>query len=150
MDLSLGSIPDWTGTTIASSGMTSPSLNVVDSSAWLAWFANEPGAESFAKAIENTAALLVPSICIAEVFKVIARQRGEGDALQAIAFMSQGRVVDLDADLAISAAVTGLARKLPLADSVVYATALSNNATLWTQDDDFEGLPRVRFVRKRK
>lgn len=130
--------------------MTSPALNVVDSSAWLAWFANEPSAESFGKAIEDTAALVVPSICIAEVFRVIARQRGEGDALQAVAFMSQGRVVDLDADLAISAAVTGLARKLPLADSVVYATALSNNATLWTQDDDFEGLPGVRFVRKRK
>jgi len=124
--------------------------NVVDSSAWLAWFANEPGAGSFADAIEDTDALVIPSICLAEVFKVIARQRGEGDALQAIAFMSQGRVVNLDADLAISAAVEGLAHKLPLADSIVYATARTNDATLWTQDEDFEGIPGVRFIRKRK
>lgn len=129
--------------------MTSRS-NVVDSSAWLAWFANEPGAGSFADAIEDTNALVIPSICLAEVFKVIARQRGEGDALQAIAFMSQGRVVNLDADLAISAAVEGLAHKLPLADSIVYATARANDATLWTQDEDFEGIPGVRFIRKRK
>ena len=129
--------------------MTSRS-NVVDSSAWLAWFANEPGAGSFADAIEDTDALVIPSICLAEVFKVIARQRGEGDALQAIAFMSQGRVVNLDADLAISAAVEGLAHKLPLADSIVYATARTNDATLWTQDEDFEGIPGVRFIRKRK
>ena len=127
-----------------------PTFNVVDSSAWLAWFANETSAGSFADAIENSAALVVPSICIAEVFKVIARQRGEGDALQAIAFMSQGRVVDLNSDIAISAAVEGLAHKLPLADSIVYATAKANDATLWTQDEDFEGLPGVRFIRKRK
>jgi len=125
-------------------------FNVVDSSAWLAWFANEAGAGSFADAIENTDALIVPSICIAEVFKVIARQRGEGDALQAAAFMSQGRVIDLDADVAIAAAVAGLAHRLPLADSIVYATAQANDATLWTQDDDFEGISGVRFFRKRK
>jgi predicted nucleic acid-binding protein len=81
---------------------------------------------------------------------VIARQRGEGDALQAIAFMSQARVIDLDADIAISAAVEGIAHKLPLADSIVYATARANDATVWTQDDDFDGLPGVRFIRKRK
>ncbi len=127
-----------------------PKLNVVDSSAWLAWFANEPGASSFSDAIEATDALVVPSICIAEVFKVIARQRGDGDALQAVAFMSQGRIVDLDANLAISAAVEGLAHKLPLADSIVYATALAADATLWTQDEDFEGIAGVRFIRKRK
>lgn len=125
-------------------------LNVVDSSAWLAWFANEPAAGSFAEVIEDTEGLIVPSICIAEVFKVIARQRGEGDALQAIAFMSQGSVVDLDAELAVAAAVTGLANKLPLADSIVYATAQASDATLWTQDEDFEGMAGVRFIRKRK
>ena len=81
---------------------------------------------------------------------MIARQRGEGDALQAIAFMSQGKVIDLDADIAISAAVEALAHKLPLADSIVYATAKANDATVWTQDEDFEGLPGVRFIRKRK
>jgi predicted nucleic acid-binding protein len=125
------------------------SRNVVDSSAWLAWFTNEPGASAFSGVIEDTENLLVPSICILEVFKVVARQRGEGDALQAIALMSQSELVDLDAELAVSAALLGNANKLPLADSVVYATARRYGATLWTQDEDFDGLPGVRFFRKR-
>lgn len=123
-------------------------MNVVDSSAWLAWFANEPGAQSFEKPIENTTSLLVPSICVAEVFKVVARQRGEGDALQAVAVMHQGEVIPLDSDLAVSAALLGLRHKLPLADSIVYATAQWRGATLWTQDEDLEDLPHVRFFRK--
>jgi predicted nucleic acid-binding protein len=123
-------------------------MNVVDSSAWLAWFADEAGAKSFEDSIEDTASLLVPSICLTEVFKVVARQRSEGDALQAIAVMHQGEIIPLDSDLAVSAALIGLRHKLPLADSVVYATARSRGATLWTQDEDFEGLPQVRFFRK--
>ena len=102
--------------------------NVVDSSGWLAWFANEAGAGSFEKPIEDTNSLLVPSICIAEVFKVVARERGEGDALQAIAVMHQGQIVPLDGDLAVSAAILGLRHKRPLADSIVYATAQSRRS----------------------
>ena len=123
-------------------------MNVVDSSAWLAWFANDAGAQSFEKPIEDTKSLLVPSICVAEVFKVVARQRGDGDALQAVAIMLQGELVPLDGDLAISAGLLGLRHKLPLADSIVYATAQSRGATLWTQDEDFEDLPQVRFFRR--
>ena len=125
-------------------------MNVVDSSAWLAWFTNEASAGSFEKPIEDTESLLVPSICIAEVFKVIARERGQGDALQAIAVMHQGEIIPLDSNLAVSAAALGLKHRLPLADSIVYATAQSRNAVLWTQDDDFDGLPDVRYVRKQK
>ena len=123
-------------------------MNVVDSSAWLAWFANDAGAQSFEKPIEDTKSLLVPSICVTEVFKVVARQRGDGDALQAVAIMLQGELVPLDGDLAVSAALLGLKHKLPFADSIVYATAQSRGATLWTQDEDFEDLSQVRFVRK--
>lgn len=123
-------------------------MNVVDSSAWLAWFANDAGAQSFEKPIEDTKSLLVPSICVTEVFKVVARQRGDGDALQAVAIMLQGELVPLDGDLAVSAALLGLKHKLPLADSIVYATAQSRGATLWTQDEDFEDLPQIRFFRR--
>jgi toxin FitB len=125
-------------------------MNVVDSSAWLAWFADEAAARSFEDAIEHTASLLVPSICVTEVFKVVARQRSEGDALQVIAIMHQGEVIPLSSDLAVSAALLGLKHKLPLADSIVYATAKLRGATLWTQDEDFEGLPQVRFFRKHR
>ena len=125
-------------------------MNVVDSSAWLAYFADEPGAQAFADAIEDTGSLVVPTICLSEVFKVVARQRGEGDALQAMAVMQQGRVVDLDAELAVTAALAGIEHKLPLADSIVYATAQLLDAIVWTQDDDFEGLPAAKYFRKRK
>lgn len=123
--------------------------NVVDSSAWMEFFADGPNADSFAGAIQDTARLVVPSICVLEVFKALSRQQGENDALEAAAVMQQGRVVDLDAPLALSAASLGIEHKLPLADSVVYATAESVAGVVWTQDEDFEGLPAVRYFPKR-
>ena len=125
-----------------------PRANVVDSSAWLAYFADEPAAVEFAAAIEDTAALVVPTICLLEVFKVVTRERGERDALQIAAVMQQGTVIDLDAELALSAARVAGKHRLPLTDSVIYATALRVGGVLWTQDDDFRSLPDVRYVPK--
>ena len=124
-------------------------MNVVDSSAWLEYFANGPNAGYFAPAIEAVGELLVPSICLLEVFKRVVQQRDESAALQAVAQMQQGQVVDLDATLALTAAHLGVDVKLPLADSVVLATARQRDATLWTQDADFEDLPGVRYRAKR-
>lgn len=122
--------------------------NVVDSSAWLEYFAGSPAAAHFAHAIEAVDGLVVPAVCLLEVFKVVLRQRGESDALQAVALMQQGTVVDLDAPLAIQAAALGVSRKLPLADRIVYATAQLVGGTVWTQDDDFDGLPNVEYFPK--
>ena len=123
-------------------------MNVVDSSAWLAYFADEPNAQHFASAIEAPDSLIVPSITLLEVFKKVAQQRGEGVALQYVAVMQQGRVVELDAVLALLAASLGARHKLPLADSIIYATAQQGNALVWTQDADFEGLNGVRYFAK--
>jgi len=87
-------------------------VNVVDSSAWLAYFADEPTAGFFAQAIEDTELLIVPSICLYEVFKVILREKGEDEAFLAVAAMQQGEVVDLDGDLAIEAASVGHQRSV--------------------------------------
>lgn len=122
--------------------------NVVDSSAWLEYFADGAGAPHFAGPIEAVARLVVPAICLLEVFKIVLRQRGESDALQAAALMQQGTVVDLDATLALAAATLGVAHKLPLADSVVYATAMRVGGVVWTQDEDFDGLPDVAYFPK--
>ncbi|HET7584133.1 MAG TPA: type II toxin-antitoxin system VapC family toxin [Gemmatimonadaceae bacterium] len=122
--------------------------NIVDSSAWLEYFANGPAATHFAPAVEAVDRLVVPTICLLEVFKVVLRERGEGDALQAIAAMQQGRVMELDASLALAAASLGLAHKLPLADSIVYATARRVGGVVWTQDEDFEGLEQVEYYKK--
>lgn len=120
-------------------------MNVVDSSAWLEYFADGPNAEHFAKAIEKPDTLLVPSITVLEVFKRICQQRDESAALQCVAVMQQSTVVELDAALALHAAALGLRHKLPLADSIVYATAQAGGALVWTQDQDFDGLAGVRF-----
>lgn len=123
-------------------------MNLVDSSAWLAYFADEPNAQFFAEAIEDPELLVVPTICVYEVFRVVSRQRGEDEAFLAVAAMQQGIVVDLDADLAVEAASVGLEEGLAFADSVIYATAKRQGAVLWTQDRHFEGKPGVRYRAK--
>jgi predicted nucleic acid-binding protein len=120
-------------------------MNVVDSSAWLEYFAAGPNGVFFAPAIEETEKLIVPSITLYEVFKRVLQQRSEHEALQAVSGMQQGRVVDLDAAIALDAARLSVASRLPMADSIILATSRAFNATLWTQDTDFEGLAGVRF-----
>lgn|ERR1035437_976272 len=123
--------------------------NAVDSSGWLEYFAGTPNASFFAAAIEDVACLIVPSITILEVFKRVMLVRGQAEALIAAAQMQQGKVVDLDQLLAVEAARLGIELKLPLADSVVLATARRHGATLWTQDADFENIAGVRFIAKK-
>lgn len=123
-------------------------LHIVDSSGWIEYFTDSPNAAEFAAVIEQPEHLLVPSLSILEVFRWVSRERGEDAALQVTAVMQQGEVIDLDAMLALRAARLGLNRRLPLADSVMYATAQAFGATLWTQDADFETLPGVRFLRR--
>lgn len=124
-------------------------MNVVDSSAWLEYFANGPNAAFFAPAIEKTSDLLVPSLTLYEVFKRVLQQRDEGHALQAIAVMEQGSVIDLDAPLALIAARTSVEHRLRLADSIVLATARTHDAVLWTHDADFKGMAGVEYRKHR-
>lgn len=123
-------------------------MNIVDSSGWLEYFADGPNAEFFAPAIENAEDLLVPVISIYEVFKRVLGQRGENDALQAISAMQQGAVIDLDTTLALSAAQISDRLNLPMADSIMLATARAHQATFWTQDADFAGIEGVQFIEK--
>lgn len=123
-------------------------MNVVDSSGWLEYLAKGPNANFFAPAIEDTDNLIVPSISVFEVFKRVLQQRGERDALEVAAQMQQGRVVSLDISIALQAAKVSVDFKLPLADSIILATAFANNAVLWTQDADFDGLPDVQYKAK--
>jgi predicted nucleic acid-binding protein len=124
-------------------------VNVVDSSGWLEYFANGANANFFAPRIEDLPNLVVPSLTLYEVFKRVLQQRGEGDALRAVAAMQQGLVVDLGASLALAAARIGVTHKLPLADSIVLATARAHRATLWTQDADFDGIDGVKYIPKK-
>jgi toxin FitB len=117
---------------------------VLDSSCWLEYFSNSPRAGLYAEVIENTTTLIVPIITIYEVYKVALREFGAAHANQAAALMREGRVIDINLHLALSAAATGL----PMADSLIYATAQLHSATLWTQDSHFEALPGVKLFAK--
>ncbi len=124
-------------------------MNVVDSSGWLEYFAAGPNAPFFSKPIEATSELVVPTASVYEVFKRVLQQRGEGEALQAIATMQQGMVADFPAPVALSAARLSHELKIPMADSIMLATARAWDATLWSQDADFAEITGVRYVAKR-
>ena len=124
-------------------------MNLVDSSAWLEYFSDGSNAGFFAPAIENTAELIVSTINLYEVFKRVLQQRDESAALRAVAVMEEARVVDVGESIALHAARLAIAHKLPMADSLILATARENDAVLWTQDADFEGIDGVRYRGKR-
>ena len=124
-------------------------MNVVDSSGWLEYFAAGPNAGFFSKAIEETSHLLVPTLSLYEVFKRVRQQRSEGDALQAVAIMQQGKVIELTDTLALLVARISIDLALPMADSVMLATARAWDATFWTQDRDFQGIDGVMYTAAR-
>jgi predicted nucleic acid-binding protein len=123
--------------------------NVVDSSGWLEYFANAENAHFFASAIEDAKNLIVPSISLLEVFKHVLRQRSEKQAFESIECMMQGTVVNLDVEISLHAAKLGVQYKIPLADSVILAAGIAYEATIWSQDADFDGLPGVKYISKK-
>ncbi len=124
-------------------------MNLVDSCGWLEYFADGPNAGFFSSPAEDVENLIVPTICILEVFKIVCRERDENTVLQAVALMEQGKVVDLNDSIAISSAKLSLELSLPLADSVILSTARVHQALVWTQDADFKGLEGVKFIEKK-
>jgi predicted nucleic acid-binding protein len=120
-------------------------VNLVDSSGWIEYFTDGDNAGYFGRPLADAQHLVVPSISLFEVYRFVLRHSGRGPALRAAAAMRQGTVVELDATLALDAAELSVESNLPLAASIIYATALSRDATLWTQDSDFEGLEGVNY-----
>ena len=124
-------------------------MNIVDSSGWLAYFADEPNAKHFLAPLSDSALLIVPTVTIYEVFKVILRESSENEALQAVVAMQKGRVVDLNAPLAIAASRLIIEHQFPMADSIILATAQEFNAIIWTQDSDFKNISNVKYFPKK-
>jgi predicted nucleic acid-binding protein len=123
-------------------------MNVIDSSGWLEYFIGGKNASFFAPAIEDTANVIVPAVSIFEVFKRTLIDKNKEDALEAVAMMYDGRIVDLDREIALIAAELSFELKLQMADSIILATARVNDAILWTQDEHFRGLAGVKYVKK--
>lgn len=125
-------------------------MNLVDSSGWLEYLADDPGAGFFAEALGDSENLLVPTICMLEAARIVTRERGVDEAVEAVTLMMRGCIVDLDVSIMLSAAQLALEHHLPLADSAILATARIYGATLWTQDSDFKGIEGVRYTPKIK
>jgi predicted nucleic acid-binding protein len=117
---------------------------VLDSSCWIEYFVDTERADLFAPAVEAVESLVVPVLTVYEVFKKLLREAGEDTATAALSLMQRGRVIDIDTSLSLEAAANGL----PMADSLIYATARRHGAMLWTQDGHFDGLPGVKFFAK--
>lgn len=124
-------------------------MNVVDSSGWLEYFAKDENSAFFAPVIHGIESLIVPTISLYEVYKKTILQCSEEEALGAIAWMSTGKVVDMTQEIALAAAVLSLEFKLPMADSIILATAQANNAILWTQDEHFKDMEGVKYIVKK-
>ena len=124
-------------------------MNLVDSSGWIEYFVDGSKAKFFSAAIEDVGNLLVPTICLFEVFRKVLHDRGESDALRVIAQMEEGQVADLDRSLALRAARLGVTMKLPMADSIIFATSEAFGATIWTQDADFAHVHGVKYIAKK-
>lgn len=123
-------------------------MNIIDSSGWLEYFAGEPQSKHFLSILNEPDALIVPTITLYEVFKVVLREASENEAFQAIAAMKKGKVVDLTQSLALSASKLSLKHKLPMADSIILATAKLYNAVVWTLDSDFKNIDGVKYFPK--
>jgi len=124
-------------------------MNVIDSSGWIEYFVNGPNANFFAPSIEDRENLIVPTVCLYEVFKRALSEFDEDRALETVGEMLTGTVVELDRNIAIQAAQTSIKFKLAMADSIIIATAYTYEATLWTQDQHFKTLEGVKYIRKK-
>ncbi|MCL1932127.1 MAG: type II toxin-antitoxin system VapC family toxin [Treponema sp.] len=125
-------------------------MNTIDSTLWLEYFADTEAGENISEIIENTAELLVPTITIYEVFKKLLIETSEDEALFAIAHMRQGKVIELSDELSLLAAKISKEHKIPMADSIIYATNIKYNGVLWTQDKHFMGMNSVNYFEKIK
>ena len=124
-------------------------MNVVDSSGWLEYFARGSNTSFFAPVVKATDILVVPTVCMYEVFKRLLAQRGEESALQAMGIMSLGIIADFTQEIAVNAAYISSEFKIAMADSIILATTRAYDAILWTQDADFEGIGGVEYTEKK-
>jgi len=124
-------------------------MNVIDSSGWLEYFTDGPNADYFKSAIKDEEHLIIPTICLYEVFRITLSRAGEDEALRVASFMSFGRIVDLDREIALAAAHLSIRQQQAMADILILATARLYDATLWTQDEHFRDIPGVKFIAKK-
>jgi len=120
-------------------------MNIIDSSGWLEYFSDGPNAIHYLPPLNDPSTLIVPVITIYEVFKVVLREFAENEALQSVAAMQKGKIIDLTANIAMNASNLSLQHNLPMAASIILATARVYDCVIWTQDSDFQHIEGVNY-----
>jgi len=123
-------------------------MNVVDSSCWLEYLMGTETGSAVASIIENPVELVVPTITLYEVYKKLLTEKGEEYALDVVSYMQTGTVIELNAGLSLSAVQINRKYKLPMADSIIYATSLHYSAVLFSCDKHFKDIPGIRYFPK--
>jgi predicted nucleic acid-binding protein len=123
-------------------------MNIIDSSGWLEYFSDGPNAKHYLSPLNDPSSLIVPVITIYEVFKVVLRESSEDMALQAVAAMQKGKIIDLTVSIAMKASKLSLQHDLPMADSIIFATAREYKCVIWTQDSDFQHIDGVKYFQR--
>lgn len=122
----------------------------LDTSGWIEITHAGPNAEKFAKAVIGASSLFVSTISFYEIAKYTNRVADENATEEILTLLQQYLVTPVSHEIATLAATLSGRHKLAMADALIYATARHTNSTLWTQDDDFEGLPHVKYFPKIK
>jgi predicted nucleic acid-binding protein len=101
-----------------------------------------------APVIENPSELIVPTITLYEVYKKLLAEKGEIYALDVVSYMQTGTVIELNTGLSLSAAQISREHKLPMADSIIYATSLHYSAVIFSCDKHFKDISNIRYFPK--
>ena len=120
---------------------------VLDCSGWIELLAGSDRAGLFEPAL-HAEQLFIPAIVRYEVGRYTLTHRGEDGHEMAVCVLSKFEQLPVDDIIADAAAKIACQHKLAMADALVYASSLSVEADLWTQDRHFEALPGVRFFPK--
>lgn len=121
-------------------------MTIVDSCGWIEYLADSRLASQYEKYLQKPEKLITPSVVLYEVYKKVKRERGEDSALSIVAQIEKTKLVPLDEEIALLAADLSLTHSLPLADAVVYATALRENVEVVSSDSHFKELGNVVFL----
>jgi toxin FitB len=120
----------------------------VDSYGWIERLTNGPKASRYNTVIDNARPeeIISPVVIVYEVYKKVKQSKGEQNALEAVAILSQTEIVNVDQTLSLEAADFSIEYGLHFSDALVYATARRFSAELYTSDKDLQGLKSVTFI----
>jgi predicted nucleic acid-binding protein len=119
---------------------------LVDSNGWIEYFRNGMLAERFEKYLSELDKVVIPVVLIYEVYKKVKKERGEEQALQIVGQMMKAKVVNLDAELMLSAGDISIKHSIPMVDAIIYATAIKEKCPVVTSDPHLEKLENVIYI----